>query len=153
MKKIFFTLVFCAFFINVYNIDVQAKEDMVTIKIPASEIDTIDVKYEKPKQPTTTKTSKAVTATKDAANKTVNATKDFTEKTVDGAKDIINNLNPNKPVTLEELETKSQIRILKNETKGLKSAYNSRIKDIDAKIKDSAMEKYDKKIEAVKEKK
>ena len=167
MKKILFTLIFCAFFINVYNVESQAKEEVVTIEIPASEIDTIDVKYEKPKQTTT--------------KKTVDATKDFTEKTVDGAKDIINNLNPNKPVTLEELETKSQIRILKNEKKGLKSAYNSRIKDIDAKIKatenatnlsttqkqnkvhtlnkekldlinkrDKAMEKYDKKIDSIK---
>ncbi len=194
MKKLLFTLIFCAFFINVYNIEAQAKEEVVTIEIPASEIDTIDVKYEKPKQ-TSSKTTEAmnatkkaanktVSATKDATKKTVDATKDFTEKTVDGAKDIINNLNPNKPVTLEELETKSQIRILKNERKGLKSAYNSRIKDIDAKIKatenatnlstvqkqtrvhslnkekldlinkrDSAMEKYDKKIEAVKVKK
>ena len=194
MKKLLFTLIFCAFFINVYNSEAQAKEEVVTIEIPASEIDTIDVKYEKPKQ-TSSKTTEAmnatkkaanktVSATKDATKKTVDATKDFTEKTVDGAKDIINNLNPNKPVTLEELETKSQIRILKNERKGLKSAYNSRIKDIDAKIKatenatnlstvqkqtrvhslnkekldlinkrDSAMEKYDKKIEAVKVKK
>ena len=127
--------------------------------------------------------NKTVSATKGATKKTVDATKDFTEKTVDGAKDIFNNLNPNKPVTLEELETKSQIRILKNERKGLKSAYNSRIKDIDAKIKatenatnlsttqkqnrvhtlnkekldlinkrDTAMEKYDKRIKAVKEK-
>lgn len=195
MKKIIFGIVISAFFINYYIDEVKAAEPVVTIEIPASEVNSIDVKYEKPKTTTPSKTSKAMTATKDAADKTVSATKkatqktvtatkDFTEKTVDGAKDVINNLNPNKPVTLEELENESQIRILKNERKGLKSAYNSRIKDLDAKIKaaeksttlsstqkqntvhslnkekinlinqrDKAIEKYDKRIEAVKAKK
>ena len=34
MKKLLLGLVFCAFFINVYNIEVQAKEEVVTIQIP-----------------------------------------------------------------------------------------------------------------------
>ena len=80
-------------------------------------------------------TPKAVQAVKSATNKTVKATKKGYNKTVDGTKNVIDNLNPNKPVTLSELETKAEIRTLKNEKKGIKSAYNSRIKDINAKIK------------------
>ena len=80
-------------------------------------------------------TDKTVTATKKGYHKTIDTTKDLTDKTKESAKDVLDSLNPNKPVTLEGLEAESEIRILKNEKNGLKSAYNSRIKDIDAKIK------------------
>lgn len=80
-------------------------------------------------------TNKTVEGTKDVTKKSVEATKNFTNKTVEGTKDAIDNLNPNKPVTLEGLETKAEIKTLKSERNELKSAYNSRIKDINAKIK------------------
>lgn len=80
-------------------------------------------------------TDKTVKATKDVTQKTIQTTKDVTDKTIDGAKDVIDNLNPNKPVTLEELETSASIKTLKNQRNEIKSAYNSRIKDINAQIK------------------
>jgi hypothetical protein len=80
-------------------------------------------------------TNKAVKATKKGYRKTVDATKDFTDKTVENTKSAIENMNPNKPVTREELEGKARIKTLKNERKELKAAYNSRIKDIEAKVK------------------
>ncbi len=164
--------VFC-YFGTVANAET---EPVVKIEIPASSINTIDVKYEKEEpsaaskaleatKETTDKTVKAtketakktadatknatnktVSATKNAAkktaekskevkDKTVTATKDFTNKTVDGTKGIIDDLNPNKPVTLESLEAEAELKTLKNEKKALKSAYNSRIKDTNAKIK------------------
>ncbi len=73
--------------------------------------------------------------TKYVKDKTVKATKDFTDKTVDGTKNLIDDLNPNKPVTLEGLESEAELKTLKNERKGIKSAYNSRIKDTNAKIR------------------
>lgn len=80
-------------------------------------------------------TNKAITATKEATNKAVNATKNAAQKTVDGTKDVIDNINPNKPVTKEGLEAEATIKTLKNERNQIKSAYNSRIKDVNAKIK------------------
>lgn len=80
-------------------------------------------------------TDKAVKSTKDATKKTVDATKDFTNKTVENTKEILENINPNRPITLEGLEAKAEIKTLKNERNELKAAYNSRIKDINAKIK------------------
>lgn len=84
---------------------------------------------------TKTATNKAITTTKSATNKAVTATKNATQKTVDGTKDIIDNINPNKPVTKAGLEAEATIKTLKNERNQIKSAYNSRIKDINAKIK------------------
>ncbi len=80
-------------------------------------------------------TNKAVKATKDATKKSVDATKTFTNKTVENTKEAFENINPNKPVTLESLQGEANIKKLKNEKKELKAAYNSRIKDINAKIK------------------
>ena len=166
---------------------VKAEEKTVTIEVPASSLEKIDVKYE---QKTPSKTEKAIDATKDATDKTINATKkatkktvdatkdftdkavkstkeatkktvdatkdftdkavkstkdatkktvdatkDFTDKAVENTKEILDNINPNRPVTLEGLEAKSEIKILKGERDELKAAYNSRIKDINAKIK------------------
>lgn len=139
-------------------------QPMVTIEIPASSVDKIDVKYEKEKESKTSKaveatkdftdktvkatkkgyhksveatkdfTDKTVKATKKGYNKTVEATKDFTDKTIDSTKEAFDNLNPNKPVTLEELEVTATIKTLKNEKKEKKAAYKSRIKDIKAQI-------------------
>ena len=175
MKKILFSLAILALFAGLNSIS-NAQEPVVTIEIPASQISTIDVNYEK-KTPSKTEkaldatkeatdktvkatkdatkktvdatkkvtkktvdstkefTDKTVKATKDVTKKTVEATKEFTNKTVEGTKDAIENLNPNKPVTLEGLETKAEIKTLKSERNELKSAYNSRIKDINAKRK------------------
>ena len=129
------------------------EENMVQIEIPASNIETIDVKYEK-EDSTTTKaidatkdatkktvegtkniTQKTVDGTKKLTKKTVKATKNLTEKTVDGTKEVIDNLNPNKPITFEKLQSESDIKIIKVEKKQKKAAYNSRIKDINAQIK------------------
>ena len=48
---------------------------------------------------------------------------------------MIDNLNPNKPVTLESLEKSATIKTLKIERDTKKAAYNSKIKDIKAQIK------------------
>ncbi len=164
-----------------------ANNDMVTIQVPASELENLDIKYQNKNSTSasnfmntvkkTTKktidstkkltkkmvaatkkatkktadstkeiTDKTVSATKSATKKTVNSTKEitdktvkstkgFTDKTVDGTKEFFENINPNKQVTVESLENKAQIKTLKNERNELKSAYNSRIKDIEAKIK------------------
>ncbi len=80
-------------------------------------------------------TKKTIKATKDVTNKTVEATKNFTDKTVEETKDFVENLNPNREVTAEGLENEATIRTLKNERNELKAAYNSRIKDINARIK------------------
>lgn len=164
MKKYLLALTIITTIIYNGNLSVNA-EEMVTIKVPASSIETIDVKYQKVEPTPTTKaidatkkaTDKTVTATKQATNKTVKATKDVTQKTVeatkkatnktvtatknikdktvDGTKEIIDNLNPNKPVTVEGLEKEAALKTLKNEKKELTAAYNSRIKDVKAKIK------------------
>lgn len=80
-------------------------------------------------------TDKTVKATKRATDKTVKTTKDVTNKTVEETKNFIENINPSKPITAESLKQESSLKTLKNEKKEIKSAYNSRIKDIDAKIK------------------
>lgn len=80
-------------------------------------------------------TKKTIKATKDVTNKTVEATKNFTDKTVEETKDFVENLNPNREVTAEGLENEATIKTLKNERNELKAAYNSRIKDINARIK------------------
>ncbi|MBQ3640578.1 hypothetical protein II906_01395 [bacterium] len=86
-------------------------------------------------------TNKVVTGTKNAAHKTAEVTKNAADKTVTGTKNAvkntkgaIENLNPNREVTLEELEYKAQIKTLKNEKKEIFAAYTSRIKDTKAKI-------------------
>jgi len=80
-------------------------------------------------------TQKTVEAAKNAAQKTVDKTKEIKDKTVDSTKEFVDNLNPNKVLTAEELETEATVRTLKNEKNELKSAYNSRIKDLNAQIK------------------
>ena len=140
-------------------------EQTVKIEIPASSVDKIDVKYEKESPTATEKainatkdatdktvkatkkatkktievtkdaTDKTVKATKKATKKTIKATKDVTNKTVEETKDFVENLNPNREVTAEGLENEATIRTLKNERNELKAAYNSRIKDINARIK------------------
>lgn len=164
MKKSLLALAIISTLSCYSHLSVKA-EEMVTIQVPASSIDTIDVKYQKVEPSPTEKaidatkkaTDKTVKVTKEATNKTVKATKQATkktvevtkkatdrtvtttktlkDKTVDGTKEIIDNLNPNKPVTLEGLEKEAAIKTLKNEKKELTAAYNSRIKDIKAKIK------------------
>lgn len=167
--------IFCGFAISQVSY-AETTQPMVTIEIPASSVDKIDVKYEKEKE---SKTNKAVEATKDFTDKTVKATKkgyhksveatkdftdktvkatkkgykktvdstkkgyhksveatkEFTDKTIDSTKDAFENLNPNKTVTLEELEIEAAIKTLKNEKKEKKNAYKSRLKDINAQIK------------------
>ncbi len=167
MKKLILTAAIAIAFTTYITTEVKAEmtEPVVKIEIPASSVNTIDVKYEKQdtsaiskvKETTKETTDKTIKATKKATKKTVNATKkaaktttektkdvtdktvkatkDFTDKTVDSTKELIEELNPNKPVTLEGLELDAQIKTLKNEKKELKAAYNSRIKDINAKIK------------------
>ena len=140
-------------------------EPTVKIEIPASSVDKIDVRYEKESPSTTEKainatkdatdktvkatkkatkktdeatkkaTKKTIEATKNATDKTVEATKNFTDKTVEETKDFVENLNPNREVTAEGLENEATIKTLKNERNELKAAYNSRIKDINARIK------------------
>ena len=140
-------------------------EQTVKIEIPAASVDKIDVKYEKESPSATEKainatkdatdktlkatkkatkrtievtkdaTDKTVKATKKATKKTIKATKDVTNKTVEETKDFVENLNPNREVTAEGLENEATIRTLKNERNELKAAYNSRIKDINARIK------------------
>ena len=140
-------------------------EPTVKIEIPAASVDKIDVKYEKESPSATEKainatkdatdktlkatkkatkrtievtkdaTDKTVKATKKATKKTIKATKDVTNKTVEETKDFVENLNPNREVTAEGLENEATIRTLKNERNELKAAYNSRIKDINARIK------------------
>lgn len=163
MKKSVLTLILAATFSVLYaNADT---EPVVTIEIPASSIQSIDVNYEKQEPSATSKavdatksatkktvnatkdftnktvtatksaTKKTVKATKEATNKTVKTTKELTDKTVDGTKDLIENLNPNKPVTLDELETTASINKLKAERDEVKAAYNSKIKDVNAQIR------------------
>ncbi len=78
---------------------------------------------------------KTVVATKSAAKKTAETTKSITDKAVDNTKDFIDDFPPGKEITLEGLQKEASIKTLKNERNELKSAYNSRIKDIKAKIK------------------
>ncbi len=141
------------------------EESTVKIEIPASSIDKIDVKYEKQSPSATEKaitatkkatdktvkatkkatkktievtkdaTDKTIKATKKATNKTVEATKNFTDKTVEETKDFVDSLNPNREITAQGLENEATIKTLKNERNELKSAYNSRIKDLNARIK------------------
>lgn len=80
-------------------------------------------------------TDKTIKATKKATNKTVEATKNFTDKTVEETKDFVDSLNPNREITAQGLENEATIKTLKNERNELKSAYNSRIKDLNARIK------------------
>lgn len=151
MKKTLFILTAIFTFMPIIN-SAEA-EDYVKIEIPASSVENIDVNYQKDEtaaskaidatkeatnktiKSTKKFTKKTVEATKGFTNKTVKATKELTDKTVDSTKEVIDNLNPNKPVTFEELQAQSDIKILKNERNQKKSAYNSRIKDLNAQIK------------------
>lgn len=178
MKKtlFYFITILAITGINI-NIAKADTDPVVIIEIPASNVQSIDVNYEKNNNPsavtkakeatkeatdktiqvtkdvtkktvnktkdvtdktvqaTKKATKKTVDVTKDATKKTIQTTKDVTDKTIDGAKDVIDNLNPNKQVSLEELETSASIKTLKNQRNEIKSAYNSRIKDINAQIK------------------
>ncbi len=127
--------------------EAAATQPVVTIEIPASQIETIDVKYKNQKPSNTSSklkesTNKTVEATKkgyektkDATIKTWESTKEFTNNAVDNTKDFIDDLNPNKPVTLESLEKSAAIKKLKVERDTKKAAYNSKIRDIKAQIK------------------
>ena len=110
-------------------------QPVVTIEIPADQVENIDVKY-KNQTSTTEKvkaeTNKTISKTKEMTDKTVKATKKFTKDTVDNTKEAIDNLNPNKPVTLASIEKKAAIKKLKIERDAKKAAYNSKIKDIKA---------------------
>ena len=91
--------------------------------------------YEKTSKATKEFAEKTGESAKNTYNKTAEATKSFADKTVENTKEVITNLNPNKPVTLEGLEKDAKIKILKSQKKELKAAYNSRIKDMKAKVK------------------
>ena len=153
-----FAILLVALSFNMSVANAANNEEMVTIKIPADEVKSIDVKYQQPQESKSTKfvdsaksaakktadstkklTHKTVNATKNVTKKTVESTKELTDKTIGETKGFLDNMNPNKVVTVEELETKASIKTLKNERKELKAAYNSRIKDIDAKIKLTAI--------------
>ncbi len=131
MKKILFLIAVTALCVNLIGHQVYCAETTKSSKAAEAVKDATD----KTVSATKNITKKTVKATKKGYKKTVSTTKDLTDKTVEGTKNVFDNLNPNKPVTLSELETQAQIRTLKNEKKGIKSAYNSRIKDINAKIK------------------
>ena len=173
MKKLIiaFTAVLSICFWNISAI--AEEEPTVKIEIPASEIHSIDVKYEKEQQPSKTSKAlestkaftdksvkatkkgyhKAIKATKKGYNKTVETTKDLTDKSVKAtkkgykktvettkdltgeAKGVIDNLNPDKTVTLGGLEASAAIKNLKDEKQQIKKAYDSRIKDVNAQIK------------------
>lgn len=146
MKKLF--IVMSLFLIGLYatanqpQSDVNVKVSTNNVKVKKAEpsktsraIEATKEATDKSVEATKKFTKKAVKATKNATKKSVDATKDFTKKSVDATKDAFENMNPNKPVTLEELQGKSKIKTLKAEKKELKAAYNSRIRDIDAKIK------------------
>lgn len=160
MKKI---LIMLAIITSIYcfNNIVQAGEtndqQVIMIEIPANQIEAIDVKYKEPSPSATTvvkesanktvtktkeltnktvqATKKATKKTKDATKKTFKSTKEFTSKTVDNTKDIIDNINPARPVTLENIENSAAIKHMKIERNTKKAAYNSKIKDISAQIK------------------
>ena len=154
MKKILFILAISIFFINAFAVESMANQPqpIVSVEVPTESItsksNTVAEQSKTSKAIEATKeatdksvkatkdfTNKAVKATKKGYKKTVKATKDFTGKTVENTKDALENMNPNKPVTLEDLEDKARIKTLKNEKKELRAAYNSRIKDINAKVK------------------
>lgn len=85
MKKLLFAimgLVIVSTLLNV-NLKALAQEDYVKIEIPASEIESIDVKYDKT---TPSATEKALDATKDATDKTVTATKKGYHKALNATK-------------------------------------------------------------------
>ncbi len=130
-------------FAEISNADTEItkSEPVIKIEIPASEVDRIDVNYEtqsnssKALEATKTTAKKTIRTTKKATNKAIQATKEAAQKTADNTKDLFDTINPNKTVTKEDLEYNANIKTLKNEKKELNSAYKSRIKDIDAKIK------------------
>ena len=158
MKKILFILAVSLFVSSISFIEVQANQPepqaVVSVEVKDGKVDSKTSKaveatkeatdkavkatkkgYNKTVKATKKGYNKTVEATKKGYKKTVSATKDFTGKTVENTKEAFENINPNKPVTLEDLEGKAKVKTLKNERKELKSAYNSRIKDINAKIK------------------
>ena len=147
MKKILFILVVSLIVCSVSSGFVHANQTqpqpVVSVEVKDGKVDSKASKAVEATKDATDKAvnatkkgyKKTVEATKKGYNKTVIATKTFTDKTVENTKEAFENINPNKPVTLEGLEGKAKIKTLKNERKELKSAYNSRIKDINAKIK------------------
>lgn len=131
----------------------SAEETVIKIEVPAS-VEKVDIKYENKSaskmdksidsaKAATNKTvkntkkaaKKTVAATKTAAKKTADGTKNITNKTVESTKELIEDINSTREVSAENLEKQASIKTLKNEQKALKLAYNSRIKDIKAKIK------------------
>ncbi len=79
--------------------------------------------------------NKAAKATKEATKKTVESTKNITNKAIDETKEFFDDLPTYKEITTENLEKEAAIKKIKYEKKELKAAYNSRIKDTNAKIK------------------
>ena len=160
-KKIIFTLIMGIISLGLIS---YAKEDTIKIEVPST-VEKIDIKYQnktvsntekvsntaknkaekaventklvtdKAVSGTKTLTQKTVETTKSAAKKTAAETKNITNKAIENTKDIIDDINISKEVTFENLEKEASIKKLKNEKKALKSAYNSRIKDTKAKIK------------------
>lgn len=115
--------------------DATDKTIKATKKATKKTVDATKDATDKTVKATKKATKKTVEATKEVTDKTVKATKNLKDKTVEGTKELMENLNPNKPVTVESLEQEATLKTLKNEKKELKAAYNSRIKDINAKIK------------------
>ena len=89
MKKRFIYFIALAIITGVSNVQASYADNqqpMVTIEIPASSVDKIDVKYEKEKE---SKTNKAIEATKDFTDKTVKATKKGYHKSFVASTDLI----------------------------------------------------------------
>lgn len=153
MKKInLLSSILIAIFLFNFNC-AKAAQEVIKIEVPAT-VEKVDIKYEnksasrteqsinavksathKTAEDTKNITKKTVAKTKSAAKKTAEGTKTIKDKTVNGTKNIIDDINSQREVTAENLEKQASIKTLKNEQKALKSAYNSRIKDIKAKIK------------------
>lgn len=115
--------------------DVTDKTVEATKRVTKKTIEATKDVTDKTVKATKKATKKTIKATKNATDKTVEATKNFTDKTVEETKDFVESINPNREITAEGLEKEAAIKTLKNERNELKAAYNSRIKDIDARIK------------------
>ena len=97
-------------------------------KVPQTNMDKLEEK-------TSSVADKAIEATKSAAKKTAEGTKNITIKTVESTIDFLEDISMSGDVTVENLEKQASIKKLKYEKRALKSEYNSRIKDIKAKMK------------------
>lgn len=148
MKKNIFTLFSLYLFVTALSSSSMAEQtfnQIIQPEAPAIECKTSNVvltadakeesTFAKTKSATKNAAKKAALATKQATKKTADTTKSVTKKTIDGTKDVIDNVNPAKTYTKEELEESAAIKKLKDEKKEINSAYDSRIKDVKAKIK------------------